>query len=204
MSPPKAPRSWAAYYEKTGARPPRTTLIEALARFDAEPAASPRLAVDLGCGSGRDTIELLRRGWRVLAIDAEADAIAALEARPDLPSGAELETRVARMEDARWPNCALVNASFALPLCPPERFSGLWQRIADSLTPGGRFAGQLYGDRDGWRGRPGMTFLTRAEAEALLAGLEVEIFREEEEDSTTPRDEDKHWHIFHVVARKPA
>ena len=30
-----------------------------------------------------------------------------------------LETRVARFEDARWPTCDLVNASFALPFCPP-------------------------------------------------------------------------------------
>lgn len=204
MSPSESPRPWAAYYEKTGTRPPRATLLEALARFDAEPAVAPRLAVDLGCGSGRDAIELLRRGWRVLAIDAQAVAIAALLARSDLPAAARLETRVARMEEATWPACDLVNASFALPLCPPEHFHEVWRRIEASLTPGGRFSGQLYGERDSWRGRPGMTFLTRAGAEALLAGLEVEFLREEEEDSTTPRGEAKHWHIFHIVARQPA
>ena len=32
-------------------------------------------AVDLGCGSGADTIALLKRRWRVLAIDGEAEAI---------------------------------------------------------------------------------------------------------------------------------
>jgi trans-aconitate methyltransferase len=41
-------------------------------------------AVDLGCGAGRDTAELLRRGWRVLAIDAEAEAIRRLLERRDL------------------------------------------------------------------------------------------------------------------------
>ena len=198
--------SWKEYYKRTGERPPRETLLFALDRWaEAAPDAphGAHDAVDLGCGTGRDTIELLRRGWRVLAIDAEPDAIAGLRARPDLPPDAWLETRVARFEDATWPETDLVNSSFALPLCPPEAFPGLWQRIVASLRPGGRFAGQLYGDRDSWAGRPGMTFFTRGQAEALLAPLAVELFGEEEDDGVTPRGSAKHWHIFHIVARKP-
>jgi len=194
--------SWRDYYKKTGERPPRETLLFALDRC-AEAGLTAGDAVDLGCGPGTDTVELLRRGWSVLAIDAEADAIAALKARPDLPAGARLATRVARFDDTDWPACDLVNASFALPLCAPEAFPRLWRRIVDSLRPGGRFAGQLYGDRDSWAGRPGMTFFTRAEAEALLTPLAVELFREEEEGGVTPRGSAKHWHIFHIVARKP-
>ena len=48
-----------------------------------------------------------------------------------------------------------------------------------------------------------ITFFTRQEAEALLASLDVEMFEEEEDDSFTPRGTQKHWHIFHIVARKP-
>src|SRR6185312_10891899 len=89
--------NWREYYERTAGQPPRQTLLAALDRCSA--AAQGRSAVDLGCGDGRDTIELLRRGWRVLAIDAEPAAIALLRARPDLPPGAMLETRCARFED---------------------------------------------------------------------------------------------------------
>jgi hypothetical protein len=113
-----------------------------------------------------------------------------------------LTTCVARFEDAAWPEADLVNASFTLPLCPPERFPALWRKIGDSLVPGGRFAGQLYGDRDSWAGNPGMTHFGRAAALDLLAGFEVEMFEEEESDAVTPRGEPKHWHIFHVVARR--
>src|SRR5579864_1965030 len=98
---------WREYYERTEGRPPRRTLLAALDRFGAD--AGRRRAVDLGCGDGRDTIELLRRGWRVLAIDAEAAAVARLLARPDLPPGAALETRCARFEDTTWPAVDLVN-----------------------------------------------------------------------------------------------
>ena len=202
MSVPSKDRDWAAYYVKTGGRPPRETLLFALDRFDGEPADAKRFAVDLGAGGGRDAIEMLRRGWRVLAIDAEPDAIAALNARPDLPPGADFSGEVARFEDATWPPCDLVNSSFALPLCAPPDFTRVWRRIGSSLRPGGRFAGQLYGDRDSWAGRDGMTFHTRADVEALLAGWDVEHFVEEEDDSTTPRGEAKHWHVFHLVARR--
>lgn len=195
-------RSWPAYYAKTGDRPPRPTLLKALDAFAAE-GRPPGFAVDLGAGGGRDTVELLRRGWRVLAVDSEPTAIAAIRARPDMPATAALEGLVSPMEDADWPPCDLVNSSFALPLCPPARFDDLWGRIRDRLRAGGRFAGQFFGDRDSWADRPGMTFHTRAQAEARLAGLEVELFDEEEDDSTTVRGEAKHWHVFHVVARKP-
>jgi len=196
--------TWRRYYQVTGERPPRPTLMFALDRFDADGGpAAPRFAIDLGSGNGRDTIEILRRGWRVLAIDAEPAAIEGLRARPDLPPGAPLEALVARFEAAAWPACDLVNSSFALPLCPPADFPAMWRRIVDSLRPGGRFSGQLYGDKDSWAGNPSITFHTRAEAEARLAGLAVEHFREEEDDSVTPRGHPKHWHIFHIVARKP-
>src|ERR1700733_5031386 len=187
---------FSGYYDATAGRPPRKTLLNARDRFVHEAG----LAVDLGCGDGRDTVELLRRGWSVLAIDAEAEALDRLSAR-DLPPGARLETRQARFEATDWPRCALVNASFSLPLCPPEEFPALWRRIAGSLVPGGRFAGQLYGPRDDWAGRPGTTHHDRTAVEALLAGFEIEMLEEEESDAITPRGRPKHWHIFHIVAR---
>ncbi len=202
------PRDWAAYYVKTGGRPPCETLMFALDRFDAEPLpeaeSGGRFAVDLGCGGGRDTIELLRRGWRVLAIDAEPAAIEAVTTRDDLPAGAALTGQVARFQEAEWPSCDMVNSGFALPLMAPDDFSTVWARIRRSLNPGGRISCQLYGPRDSWLGRPGMTFHDRAAMDALLDGLEVEMLREEEDDSTTPRGKPKHWHVFHIVARKPA
>jgi SAM-dependent methyltransferase len=194
--------AWAAYYEKLRDRPPRRTLLAALDNFGATPTAA--LAVDLGCGDGRDTIELLRRGWKVVAVDAEPEALRRLQDRP-LPPGSELTPIVARLEDLPLPiGLSLVNSSFAMPLCEPAAFHRLWQRIREALPLGGRFSGQWYGPRDSWVGRPGITFVSRDAALALLAGLELEMFEEEEADGVTPRGNAKHWHIFHVVARKPS
>ena len=197
---------WRAFYDRTGGRAPRRTLALALDLFGAAPPAAGR-AVDLGCGAGRDTVAMLARGWRVLAVDAEPAAIAGLRARiaaaPGLCPPGALEARVVRFESAALPPCALVNSSFALPLVRPARFAALWPRLLAALEPGGRVACQLFGDRDGWAGDPTITFHARADAEALLAPLRVELFDEEETDATTPRGARKHWHLFHIVARKP-
>jgi len=188
--------TWARYYDASNDEP-RETLLEALERFGESPPG--RLAVDLGCGSGRDAAELLRRGWRVLAIDSEPEGLERLRARPE--AGAALQTRRARLEEATWPAAELVNSSFALPFCDPGRFPEVWRQIVASLPPGGRFSGQLFGDRDEWAA-DGLAVHTRAEAEALLAGFELERFDEVEEDGHTVHGVEKHWHVFHVVARR--
>jgi SAM-dependent methyltransferase len=191
---------WAAYYEKLRERPPRRTLLAALDRFGATPVDA--LAVDLGCGDGRDVIEMLRRGWRVVAVDAEPEALRQLQTRP-MPPGRDLTPIQARFEEVPLPiGLSLVNSSFAMPLCEPEAFHRLWERIRDALPTGGRFSGHWYGPRDSWVGRPGMTFVGRDEALSLLDGLELEMFEEEEDDGVTPRGNAKHWHIFHIVAQR--
>ena len=189
---------WAAYYEQLRDRPPRRTLLAALDAFGETPADA--LAIDLGCGDGRDIIEILRRGWSVVAVDAEPEALRQLAAR-ELPG--TITPIVARLEEVPLPlGVQLVNSSFAMPLCEPERFHEIWTRIGEALPSGGRFSGQWYGPNDSWFGRPGITFLERHQAMALLDGLDIEMFEEEEADSVTPRGNSKHWHIFHIVARK--
>jgi tellurite methyltransferase len=187
---------WSDYYDAVRGRPAHETLLEALNRFD-----KPGQAVDLGCGDGRDTVELLRREWRVFAVDAEEEAIERLRAR--VGDSNALQTQVAPFEKAEWPRADLLNASFSLPFCPPDRFPDVWERIRTSIAPGGRFSGHLFGERDGWAGEEDMTFQSREAAEGLFDGFELERFDEEEEDGETAVGTPKHWHVFHVVARRP-
>ena len=53
--------------------------LKVLAALDAFGDASlDSLAIDLGCGDGRDVVEILRRGWNVVAVDAEPPAYPAV------------------------------------------------------------------------------------------------------------------------------
>jgi tellurite methyltransferase len=187
---------WTRFYAAAGDQP-RETLLDALARFEAEERGSG-LAVDLGAGTGRDTAELLRRGWRVVAVDAHAEAAERLRGLGD-----RVEVIQARFDDADWPEADLVNASYALPFCDPPAFERCWRRIRDRLAPGGRFCGQLFGIRDEWAGAEDMSFHSRDDVERLLARLEFERLDEVDDVGRTALGESKHWHLFHVVARRP-
>lgn len=79
MDVPTQKRDWKAYYDAVADRPPRKTILTTLEAFE-----EPGVAIDLGCGDGRDTVEIIRQNWAVLAVDKEADAITRLLARPNL------------------------------------------------------------------------------------------------------------------------
>lgn len=191
-------------------KPPRETLLWALERFDAEGLLDsadddpppPPLAIDLGCGEGRDTAELLRRGWRVQAIDDAPGGLRRLTERDDLVHRERLETRLEGFEGLTLPSASLVSASFSLPFCPPGAFGGLWEQIAGAIPSGGRFAGQFFGDRDGWAALPDRSHHSRDEVMGLFDSFLIERFEEGERDGEDAEGNKKHWHVFHVLARK--
>lgn len=222
---------WPSYYAAVSIQPPRHTLIRTLTLCDREqrldvqarsqhesreprkseatPATVLR-AADLGCGNGRDTILLLERGWQVLAIDAELQAITTLRDRvqkrarhtPNL--GQHLTTQSCSFADIDWPaSLQLINASFSLPFCPPDRFLGVWQAIRQVLQAGGWFCGQFFGDRDEWSVYDNVTSVSRSELLVLLQGAKIIELEEEEYDGQTATGTPKHWHIFHVIVQFP-
>lgn len=200
-----AVRDWPAYFRCVRGKPARETLMRALELFDEEArrgCGGARRAVDLGCGEGRDTFELLNRGWSVTAIDGHPNALELLLERVPAEQRARLTTVLATFDRATWPGCDLLNASFSLAFCPPEHFGALWGRICASVRPGGRFAGQLFGDRDSWAVLPDRTHHTRVGVERLLADFVIEELREEEKLDTDCAGEPKHWHVYHIVARR--
>lgn len=170
------------------------------------------VALDFGCGSGRDTLEMLSRGWCVLAVDSHPEAIKRLSAAvPERLSGL-LRTGVESFQEMPLPPGMfdLVNCSFSIPHCRPEEFAELWPRLAGSVKAGGRFAGQLFGPRDSWVPAAGAgpvdgvdrTFHDRAAVEELFRGFRFEHLEEVDRPGKNAFGEPKHWHVFHIVARK--
>ena len=197
------PGRWLEYYRWTAKRPPRELLLQLLNHVEWE--GGPRrgaTAVELGFGAGTDSLELLRRGWSVVAIDAQEVAARFLSRRVRSRDRSRLTTVVAAMEGLEVPPADLVYASFCLPFCAPDRFPELWASIRRALRPGGHFAGQFFGTDDQWAGVRPFSFHRRADVRALARGLRIELLRETVEEGRS-FDGPKHWHYFDVIFEKP-
>jgi tellurite methyltransferase len=189
--------SWSEYYQKVGQRMPRSLLIQA-----AECFAAPGLAIDLGCGGGIETCELLRRGWRVVAIDQEPAALEAARERAPAEARDRLATSCAAFAELDLPAADLIWSGLSLPFCHPDHFARLWERIVAALRPGGRFAGDLFATRHAWRERADLTFVDAEQVRAMLQPFEVELLSEVEEERETAFQGRQHWHGFDIIARK--
>jgi SAM-dependent methyltransferase len=200
----KGKANWDEYYQNTiNASNPHLTTKLAHQYFALE-AEQVRLAVDLGTGTGRDALFLLKNGWRVLAMDAEEQAIRILLNRAADAKLTGLETMVATFAEMVLPdNIDLINANYSLPFCHPQDFSQCWGNIVDHLALGGRFSGNFFGERDAWADNPEYTFLTEAQVRALFKDrFEIEYFQIDEGNLPTAAGTMKHWHVFHVIAKK--
>ena len=162
---------------------------------------TPGLAVDLGSGDGTETRELLRRGWNVVAVDKTPGAIDRLQSTVVGEERARLTGITSPFADVELPASDLIYAGLSLPFCEPDVFPELWSKINAAVRAGGRFAGHFFGPRDSWAGEPDMTFLSKAEARALFTEFQLDLFHEQDEDGEAVSGP-KHWHAFHVIARK--
>ena len=158
-------------------------------------------AIDIGGGALNDTKYLLEQGFDVTVIDKSP--LMEQEAK-NIPSN-KLRTTTISFEDFIFPKeeYDLTSAMFALPFTSPSHFNKVFKKIKGSLKKDGIFCGQFFGDRDEWNTNPNMTFHTKEQAQELLNDLEVISFKEDEKDDKTAKGDMKHWHVFHIIARKP-
>lgn len=195
--------NWCIHYDKLTEKklPPSNTLIKALEFFKDETDYAKH-AIDLGCGTGIDTLALLEKGWKVMAIDKQPSAITYLKNKIPGISQHKIELIQGEFEWVDLPKTTLVNASFSIPFCQPEHFESAWKRIENAIAPGGRFAGQFFGWKDTWAVNDSMSFHTETQVKELFKAFVMEYVDEVETTGQTIGGLSKHWHIFHVVARK--
>jgi SAM-dependent methyltransferase len=195
--------AWEDYYKAIEGRPLRPLFLEALP-FLPNPRADerPRVAIDLGCGDGSETLALLARGWNVVAVDSAPEAIARLRASLQPDDAKRLTTVVGPFHEVDLPDADFVYAGLSLPFCAPDEFVDVWRVVAHALRGGGTFAGHFFGPHDSWVSTPDMTFHAREQLETLFAGFDVHLLREQDEDGPAVSGP-KHWHVFHVIATTP-
>jgi tellurite methyltransferase len=186
---------FASYIEARRFDPPRPFLMKAAALADRK-----EQALDVGAGALNATKYLLSAGFdHVTALDASPHAQKIAEEFPR----EQVSFVLSRFEDFEFTEnyYDLVNAEFSLPFIDRAHFGPVFAKLLNSLRSGGIFTGQLFGTNDSWNvENSGMTFHTRAEAEALFRDFELVHFEEEDHPGTTKLGEPKHWHIFHIIA----
>jgi len=191
---------WLGFHEATLDRRPRPLLRAAC---DLLGLGAGRIAVDLGCGAGVEVLALLARGWSVVAIDQDLAGLDLLRGRVPARDAGRVRIVRASFAEVSLPSAYLVHAGYSLPFCTPEDFPGVWAGIRRALLPGGVFAGQLFGIRDGWADAGArMSFHGRDQVDALLDGMEVVRLDEAEWDGAAMSGP-KHWHVYDILARQP-
>lgn len=162
----------------------------------------PSDAIDLGCGAGRDTIALIKKGWNVLAIDKEdtEEIIRKHLTDEEQKKMKFLNAKFGRMD---IPKTKLIVANYSLSFSKRELFNEIWKKIDDSIIKGGYFVGTLFGKNDSWaKGKNDMTFFDTNNINEMFKEYKILKYEEIEKDKKTALGQDKHWHIFDITAIK--
>lgn len=187
--------NWVEYYKNTKGSPPSALLLRALPFVHAK-----KTALDLGGGNLKDTPTLLQEGFQITVVDQEPLMRSLAENFP----ADSFKTIVSSFADFAFPieSFDLVTANYALPFNPPETFDRMFRDLKASVKKEGIFCGQFFGVRDEWSSNPQRTFHTKEQVEALFSEWEILFFQEEEKDGKIADGTPKHWHVFHIIAKK--
>ena len=193
--------SWEAFCEATTTRGPLEYFHSAMEYVNGN-IGEDRLAIDVGTGGGADARGLLSRGWRVVALDAEPASRRLLEERTPASARDRLEIVIGSFHRVVLPPADLVYAQFSLPFAGTD-FEASVRNVLASVVPGGAFVGQLFGADDDWAPDPHVASVDRRWIEQTFSEFsEVEIDERDHEGSYGTRGETKHWHFFHIRARR--
>ena len=180
------------HYEYTKNQPPSKFLLQALPFVE-----NKSKALDLGAGALVESKYLLSLGFNVIAVDQEKF--------PEEIANDKFSFIQSSFKNYKFPKGGfdLITAQFSLPFNGKEGFSELWNKIISSLKNNGVFVGQLFGENDEWNvSGSKLVFHSRKEVEKLLTGLEIIKLEEIHKDRILSNGKAKHWHVFHIIARK--
>ena len=137
-------------------------------------------------------------------MDAEQLSIDIILNRVDLNQISNLEVSISPFAEMKLPKeLDLINASYSLPFCKPEDFDHCWNTIASSLAVGGRFCGHFFGKHDEWANHPNLTIHSYEDLIALFQNqFIIEYLQIEDGPVPCANGKMKHWHTYHVIAKK--
>lgn len=193
--------SWTAFCEATASRGPLEYFHSAMEYVNGDKGGGRR-AIDVGSGGGADVLNLLSRGWNVVALDSEAASRRILEERTPPVARDRLEIQTGLFHSAVLPAADLVLAQFSLPFAGVH-FDAAVRNVLASVKPGGAFVGQLFGANDDWASDRYVASVDRAWiARAFVDFNDLEVDERDLDGPYGIENASKHWHFFHIRARR--
>ena len=185
-------KDWTNYQTRTYGNDICNLLIEFLNEYNINSA------VDLGCGSGNETIYMVKKGINVLAIDRQLNKNFILD-RLSENERKLITLKECSFEKVKLPKTELLVAFFSIPFCNPNSFDDLWNKIYNSIEDDGYFVGQLFGDRDAWNVVDTInTFPIEKVKEYLKKYKIIKL----EEVEYVRKSDNKQWHFYDIIAQK--
>ncbi len=185
-------KDWTNYQNETYGDDVCKLLIEFLDNYKIDNA------IDLGCGSGNETVYMIKNGIKVLAIDRQLNQDFILNRLSDSEKRL-ISFKKSSFEDVELPKTKLLTAFFSIPFCNPNNFDELWTKIYNSIEDNGYFVGQLFGDRDAWNVVESINTFSIDKVNEYLKNYNIIKL---EEIEYVRESDNKKWHFYDIMAQK--
>lgn len=185
-------KDWTNYQNKTYGDEACKLIIDFLDKYKVDSA------IDLGCGSGNETVYMVKNGIKVLAIDRQLNQDFILNRLSDSEKQL-ISFKESSFEDVELPKTKLLTAFFSIPFCNPNNFDELWTKIYNSIEDNGYFVGQLFGDRDAWNVVESINTFSIDKVKEYLKNYNIIKL---EEIEYVRKSDNKKWHFYDIIAQK--
>lgn len=185
-------KDWTNYQNKTYGDEACKLIIDFLNKYKVDSA------IDLGCGSGNETVYMVKNGIKVLAIDRQLNQDFILNRLSDSEKQL-ISFKESSFEDVELPKTKLLTAFFSIPFCNPNNFDELWTKIYNSIEDNGYFVGQLFGDRDAWNVVESINTFSIDKVKEYLKNYNIIKL---EEIEYVRESDNKKWHFYDIIAQK--
>ncbi len=194
--------SWEQYFEKNKGRAVRPLYAKAIELVSLGQSGAST-AIDLGCGAGIESVDLLTRGWNVIGIDQESTSFTTVLELAGPQLAQKLTTVCSRFEDLiEIPAAEFIYSYHSLPFCHADHFDRLWTLIQNAVKPKGIFAGSFFGLNDEWVKSGHSTGVSTETLKRYLSNFDIIHYEEVEKAGPTALSRSKNWHFIDVIGRK--
>ena len=189
---------WKKYFKKQEKRKAREQIVRAVSLCN-----DKNHALDLGSGNFIESKFLIKQKFKkIIAVDNSKDL---KKYTKNLNKKIKFENISFQEYDYPKKTFDLINAQFSLPFYGKKDFFSFTKKVTKSLKPKGIFVGQFFGNKDSFNTKKyknRLAFQTKKEVLDILSGFKILEFMEEEKDGKTVSGKQRHWHVFHFIAKK--